>query len=168
MIYYLARCSAGSKTRFLIFDRLGECLFSAEEVPGWFSFVIPRMVLLDRQGAVLLEFRRTPTPTGWRCSAQYGGSSIVQVRRRADGSVASLRTKEGRWRVLGDPRTGEYELCSNGETVLRCSHCRTPQGREAGMLEIFTRTQSSAALAAAVILAELPLLRTPVAVLNGQ
>lgn len=167
MICYLARCSVGSKTKFLIFDHLGDCRFSVEESPGLFSAVIPRMVLLNRQGAELLEFHRTPTPTGWRCSAQRNGSTVAQVRRKADGSVASLRTKEGHWRVLGDPRTGEYELISNGETVLRCSHCHTPQGREAGMLEIFTRTQPFAALAAAVMLAELPMLRTPVAVLNG-
>ena len=168
MICYLARCSAGSKTKFLIFDHLGDCRFSVEESPGLLSAVLPQMALLNRQGAEILEFHRTPTPTGWRCSAQRSGSTVVRIRRRTDGTVASLRTREGHWRVSGDPRTGEYELSSNGETVLRCSRCRTPQGRDAAMLEIRTRTQPLAALAAAVMLAELPMLRTMVAVWSGQ
>lgn len=167
MICYLVRCSAGSKTKFLIFDHLGECCFSAEEAHGLLTAVMFQLSLLDREGTELLTIRRTPTPTGWRTTAHRGGTSVVQIRRRLDGTAASIRTREGHWRVTGDPRTGEYELICNGETVLRCSHRRTPQGHEASMLEITTRTQQLAAMGAAIILADLPMQRTAIVALNG-
>lgn len=168
MIFYLVRCSAGSKTKFLLFDHLGECSFSAEETSGLLTILSLRLSLLNREGIELLSIRRTATPTGWRCSAQRHGSTVIQIRRNTDGTVASIRTREGHWRVSGDPRTGQYELLGNGETVLRCSHCQSPQGREATKLEIFSRTHPLAALAAAVMLSDLPILRTPVIALNGQ
>jgi len=167
MIYYLVRCSAGSKTKFLVFDHLGECRFSAEEAEGLLTVLTQQLTLLNRDGTELLSIRRTPTPTGWRSTVLRKGSSVVQIRRQLDGTVASIRTRDGHWRCAGDPRTGEYELTCNGEPVLRCSACCTLQSRDASMLEILTRTQPLAALAAAVALADLPMLRTPVAAWNG-